>query len=102
QAAMLSALQARLDPILGDELSGQCRVAGLRDGRLILGTPSPAWSTRVRYHTAEIIRKAQAEGLQVSECHIVVLKDHPSPAVPARPRPTLSMEAARQIESSAA
>lgn len=81
-ARRLAELDALVRLCLGDELAAHCRLADLRSGRLVLAADTPAWATRLRYHTPEIRQKLAAAGLTVAECRIVV-----SPPLTRDPEP---------------
>jgi hypothetical protein len=104
QARTRDALHRRVAPLLGTELAGLCRATGLEGGVLVLTTPSPAWATRLRYHSPEICRKLSEGGLPVMSVRITVQPPSVPTGTPGpvRPNPVLSGQSAQTLESAAA
>ncbi len=100
-ARRLAELDALVRLCLGDELAAHCRLADLRSGRLVLAADTPAWATRLRYHTPELRQKLAAAGMTVAECRIVVAP--PPPTRPADPsqRPNMSAGSASALNATA-
>ncbi len=99
-ARRLTELDALVRLCLGDELAAHCRVADLRSGRLVLAADTPAWATRLRYHTPEIRQKLAAAGLTVAECRVVVAPPPPRDAEPGPP-PGMSASGASALHATA-
>jgi hypothetical protein len=56
-AAELDHLDRQLSNLLDPQLSRNCQVADLCDGRLTLISTGAAWATRLRLQTADIVEK---------------------------------------------
>jgi len=80
----LGRLQARLDALLPEGVSGCCSVAALRDGLLTIVASSPAIATAVGQTAPRLSAQLRQNGLQVTGIRVVV---QPS-ALRARPRAT--------------
>ncbi len=57
------ALLARVTDELPSPLDQHCAAALERDGRLLLYTDSPAWSSRLRFHARTLSRQLRSKGL---------------------------------------
>lgn len=55
----LEELNQLLDKILPQELKNHCHVANLREGNLILATPSPTWYHKLRFVKPELLSEAR-------------------------------------------
>ena len=99
-ARRLAELDALVRLCLGDDLAAHCRLADLRSGRLVLAADTPAWATRLRYHTPEIREKLAAAGVSVAECRVVVTPP-PAPDVEPGPRPGMSAQGADALNTTA-
>lgn len=102
-ARRIAALNETLSPALGPDLAAHCRVADFRDARLVLLADSPAWATRLRYHTNTLCEQFTTAGVPVRELRVIVRPPSapaPEPAARRAP-PVLSGQAARSLEASA-
>lgn len=87
-----------LDP----DLSSHCRLVGLEPDRAVVAVDSPAWATRLRYHTAQIREKLHAAGYPVAACRIVVVAPTTPGGDPASaPRPSMGPAAAASVAAAA-
>jgi hypothetical protein len=100
-ARRLAELDALIRLCLGDELAAHCRLADLRSGRLVLAADTPAWATRLRYHTPEIRQKLAAAGLTVAECRVVVAPPPPARDPGPMQRPDMSADSAGTLHATA-
>ncbi len=58
-------LQAALDASIPAPLTEHCKVANLRNGCLVIQTDSPAWLTKLRYSSPDILQALRRiDGLQ--------------------------------------
>jgi hypothetical protein len=81
RAAMLAQLQNVLTGALHPDLARNLRVANVRDQRLILITPSPAWATRLRMQSRQllgVLRRAGLTGVDRVEVRVVPPCDWPA------------------------
>lgn len=81
EALRLGRLQARLEALLPEGVSGCCSAAALRDGQLTIVASSPAVATAVRQIAPRLSAQMRQNGDEVTGMRIVV-----QPAA-ARPRP---------------
>jgi hypothetical protein len=94
-------LLARVRNELPPPLDRHCLAALERDGRLLLYTDSPAWSSRLRFHARALSRQLQAQGLEFNRITVRVMAPGESKQRgPARNRAKLlSRENAAMIRS---
>lgn len=81
RAGLLAQLQDVLAGALHPDLAGHMRVANVRDQRLILITPSPAWATRLRMQSRqllEVLRHAGLADVDRVEVRVVPPSDWPA------------------------
>ena len=63
RASLLLRLEKRLGALLEPTLAAQCRVANLRQNRLILVVPGAAWATRLRMESPGLLETLRRSGL---------------------------------------
>lgn len=63
RASLLAQLQNVLAGSLHPDLAANLQVANVRDGCLILATPSPAWATRLRMQSRQVLEILRGVGL---------------------------------------
>lgn len=101
RARALDLLDGKLRHHLPDALARECRLADLRNGRLVFLATSPTWATRLRLHQATLLAEARATSGGVVEHFVVkVAALPPVPPEPARSKP-LSTTAANHLRSAA-
>lgn len=101
RARALDKLDERLRHLLPDALASECRLADLRNGRLVFLTTSPAWATRLRMHQANLLAEARAATGNAVELFVVKVAALPTvPPEPDRSKP-LSTVAANHLRSAA-
>lgn len=79
RAHALGALDRRLRQSLPENMANQCRLANVRDGRLVFLVNSPVWKTRLRLHADLLLEAAAAAGLPARE---LIVKVAPMLTVP--------------------
>jgi hypothetical protein len=79
RARALDQLDRRLRQSLPEPVAGQCRLANVRDGRLVFLASSATWKTRLRMHADVLMDAAAAAGLEARE---LVVKVAPMLTVP--------------------
>lgn len=101
RARALDLLDGKLRHHLPDALARECRLADLRNGRLVFLATSPTWATRLRLHQATLLETARAAfGNAVEHFVVKVAALPPVPPEPTRPKP-LSAAAASHLRSAA-
>jgi hypothetical protein len=101
RAHVLEMLDGKLRHHLPDALARECRLADVRNGRLVFLASSPTWATRLRLHQATLLKEARvACGNTVDLVVVKVAAPSPVPPEPTRPKP-LSAAAARHLRSAA-
>jgi len=101
RARALDQLDEKLRHHLPDSLARECRLADLRNGRLIFLATSPAWATRLRMHQANLLAEARAASGNAVELLVVKVAALPTvPQEPDRSKP-LSATAANHLRSAA-
>ncbi len=60
-------LRRTLDKALPEEFRAHVSYATLVDGKLTIFSASPSWTSRLRFHTTEIIEFFETEGVRVTE-----------------------------------
>jgi hypothetical protein len=101
RARALDALDHQLRQPLPDPLRHQCRLADVRDGRLVFLASSSAWAAKLRMHQTALLAAARKTAGQAIEKFAV--KVAPLPPVPpeqTRRRP-LSPAAAEHLKAAA-
>ena len=102
RARRLAAAERHAFSGLDPDLAPHCRLVGLEADRAVVAVDSPAWATRLRYHTAQIREKLHAAGHPVAECRIVVAAE--TLAVPGgttRAAPAMSAAGAATVAAAA-
>lgn len=95
----LRLLDQALRDCLPAECHAHCRAAGLSDGTLYVATDSPAWRTRLRFHSSQIISHVSRLGkfpvtrLELRVSRALEPPVHRAPAGPARAIPANSARA---------
>lgn len=79
RAHALEALDRRLRQSLPGNIANQCRLANVRDGRLVFLVNSPVWKARLRLHAEALMASAAAAGLPARE---LIVKVAPMLTVP--------------------
>ena len=100
RARWLDALDRRLRQSLPPPLDRQCRLANVRDDRLVFLVATPVWKSRLRLHTDTLLRAAAEAGLQVRSLTVKVATMLPVPPGEA-PHPPLSPAARDALRSAA-
>ena len=95
-ARRLAEAARQLEGCLPAEVAAHCRLADLSSGRLVLAADTPAWATRLRYHTADI-----RQTLGAADCRVIVAPAPAEPATVRPPAPAMSDRAADSLESTA-
>jgi hypothetical protein len=100
-ARALDALDARLRRLLPDPVARECRLADVRNGRVVFLASGPAWASRLRLHQAALLAEARA-AIGGSIEHFAV-KVAPLPSVPpdASRRKPLSAATIRHLRTMA-
>ncbi len=62
QARQYQQLNRRLHDFVGPSLAPWCRIACLRAGELVILTPTPAWASRLRLMSNEILSRFRKTG----------------------------------------
>lgn len=94
RARMLDALDERLRRFLPETLARECRLADLRDGRLVFLTSSASWATRLRLHEAGLLAEARiARGDRIDRLVVKVAAPALVPHEPPAPKPLSSVAA---------
>ena len=71
RARTLDQLNSRIMPLLEPKLASHCRVANVRDGRLVFVCSSPSCATRLRLQSPELIERLHALGMEAIEGIVV-------------------------------
>jgi hypothetical protein len=101
RARALDALDGRLRHHMSAALARECRLADVRNGRLVFLATSSTWATRVRLHQAALLAEARAAmGDTVEHLVVKVAALPPVPPEPARRKP-LSAAAANHLRTAA-
>ena len=101
RARFLDRLDGKLRHHLPESLARECRLADLRNGRLVFLARSPTWATRLRLRQATLLAEARAASGDAVE-HLVVKVATLPPVLqePPRSKP-LSTTAANHLRSAA-
>ena len=101
RARALDALDGKLRHLLPAALARECRLADVRNGRLVFLATSPAWATRLRLHQETLL--AEARAAMGDTAGQVVVKVATLPTVPpvAAKRKPLSATAANHLRTAA-
>lgn len=101
RAHVLDLLDGRLRHHLPETLARECRLADLRNGRLVFIATSSTWATRLRLHQASLLAEARAAtGDMVEHFAVKVAPLPPVPVEPASAKP-LSAAAAKHLRTAA-
>ncbi|HNR92166.1 MAG TPA: DciA family protein [Dokdonella sp.] len=101
RARALDALDGRLRHLLPATLARECRLADVRNGRLVFLATSAAWATRLRLHQEALLAEARvAIGDTATQVVVKVAALPPVPPEPARRKP-LSATAANHLRTAA-
>lgn len=99
RARALDLLDGKLRHHLPVALAHECRLADVRNGRLVFLATSAAWATRLRLHQAALLAEARvACGDTVEHVVVKVAPLQPVPPEPARRKP-LSATAANHLRT---
>ncbi len=72
RARALAALDKRLRQSLPEPLASQCRLANVREGRLVFLASSPLWRTRLRLEASSLLAAASEAGVPAFELTVKV------------------------------
>ncbi len=100
----LARIQRELARLLPPELEGRWGVANLRDGELVLYTGSPAWATRLRFLSQDLMRRlGERESLpQIRRIRVRVCMPLAREQEVRQRKPSLSRRSAGLLEEVAA
>ncbi|PZQ16374.1 MAG: DUF721 domain-containing protein [Rhodanobacter denitrificans] len=101
KARALEILDGRLRRLLPEALARECRLADIRNGRLVFLANSPTWAGRLRLHEATLLAEARSacEG-RIERFAVKVAHRPPVPPEPAWQKP-LSTGTARHLRAAA-
>ncbi len=97
---MLDDLDRRLRLSLPRALAQQCRLANVRDDRLVFLVSSPVWKTKLRLHADVLVDAARLAGLPARSLTVKVATMQPVPPN-AAPRLPLSQAARDALRATA-
>lgn len=100
-ARALDALDGRLRRLLPEPVARECRLADVRNGRVVFLASGSVWAARLRLHQADLLAEARAVlGTPIE--HFAV-KVAPLPSVPpdAKRRKPLSVTTIRHLRNTA-
>ncbi|MFA5684903.1 MAG: DciA family protein [Lysobacteraceae bacterium] len=97
----LEALDRRLRQSLPASLASQCRLANVREDRLVFLVQAPVWKARLRLHTDVLLDAARAAGLDIRTLTVKVATMPPVPPGEA-PHTPLSAAARDALRAAAA
>jgi len=103
RARALDALDEKLRRTLPDSIAHECRLADVRNGRVVFLATSATWATRLRLHHAALLSAAQSALGGTVHVERITVKVAPLPSVPpdkTRRKP-LSAAAAQHLEAAA-
>ncbi len=103
RARKLVRLEKAVRELLPAELAAHCKVLNLKNETLVLATSSPAWTSRLRFASAELIRQLRRRhGLEVTRTALRTLPQV-TENQKLNPRPqTLSGDSASLLAQTAA
>lgn len=64
RARAISELGGRVSRLLESGLASHCRVANIRDGKLVFVCSSAAWATHLRMHAPALLESLRAAGVE--------------------------------------
>lgn len=79
RARMLDEIDRRLRLSLPPALAQQCRLANVRDDRLVFLVSSPVWKTKLRLHEDVLVDAARLAGLPARSLTVKVATMQPVP-----------------------
>jgi len=99
RAQWLEALDQQLRQSLPAPLDQQCRLANVRDDRLVFLVSSPIWKARLRLHSDTLLSAAAKVGLTIRHLTIKVATAPPvvANAAPHKPLSPAAREALRLV-----
>lgn len=101
RARVLDLLDGKLRHLLPETLARECRLADLRNGRLVFIATSSTWATRLRLHQTSLLDEARAAtGGTIEYLAVKVAPLPPVPPEPTNSKP-LSATAAKHLRSAA-
>lgn len=102
--ARLERLSALVAQRLPEPLNRHCRVGNIADGALILYSTGPGWTTRLRFHTPDLLQELRRHPGLAGLREIRVRQAPPEPPPASRPLhvPRLPAAAATHLEAAAA
>lgn len=101
RAQALDALDRRLRQSLPVELAQRCRLANVRQGRLVFLVNTASLATALRLHTPELLRAAGEAGIEASALTVKVATMQPVPPDPTPRTPPLSTAARAELRAAA-
>lgn len=102
RARLLGALDAQLRALLPAELARQCRLASVRDQRLVFLASSGSWAARLRFHQALLLAGARkTSNSPITHFVVKIAPLHAVPREPANPHKPLTPTAARHLRAAA-
>ncbi len=102
-ADQLSALQTQLEQHLQPAARAHCRVAALQEGCLMLLVTDANWATRLRYQHNRLLKELQTvPAFQTLKTIQIKVRPQDEVVVPERERLTLSNQASRTLQETAA
>jgi hypothetical protein len=100
-ARALDALDARLRRLLPEPVAAECRLADVRNGRVVFLATSSIWASRVRLHQAALLAEARvALGDSIDLFAVKVAPRSPVPPDASRRKP-LSATTIRHLRTTA-
>ena len=101
RARVLDLLDGRLRHHLPATLARECRLADLRNGRLVFIATSSTWATRLRLHQVSLLAEARAATGDTIEHLAVKVAPLPSPPREQDQSKPLSTAAAKHLRTAA-
>lgn len=106
KADKVTKLNQAVSKNLEPELVPYCRVANIRDGVLILTTPSPIWGHQLRFTSLSLLTTLRKEeqwcGLTSIKIHVRPNDEKLPVILPSLPIPALSLKGAAHLKEAAA
>ncbi|MEO8460793.1 MAG: DciA family protein [Dokdonella sp.] len=101
RARALDCLDERLRRLLPDTIARECRLADVRDGRMIFLATGSTWAARLRLHHAALLAEASTVlGIELKQISVKVAP-RPSVAAETVKHKPLSITAARHLQNAA-
>lgn len=103
-AEMLHRVRGKVDTVLADTVGASVRLANVDRGTLVVMARSPAWATRIRYASPEILAQiSRLPGMAgVGSIRVCIEQPEHSPPAAYRARPTVSPKSGATIAATAA